>query len=135
MTRWWMTVLVVAVTSGAAVYAKNDDAEAPKCERKVQNASAVDIKECTITGTVRNIEKKKKDGTVMMSWFVLVTEDGSEVHLPKGKADSMAGSRVKLVGTGYTVQKKGKDTIVLKTITSVEKLDDGPGAVPVNPVK
>ena len=101
-----------------------EEAEAPKPDKKARTEQqAVDLKEMTLTGTVQKVEKKKKDGTVMMSWFVLVDESGAEIHLPKGKADEFDGAKVKITGMGYVSKKKDKELPVLKTIEKIEKLE------------
>ena len=59
----------------------------------------------------------------MMTWFNLVDEEGKDVRLPKGKVEEFEGAKVKVTGTGYTVEKKGKAVRAFKTVTNIEKLD------------
>lgn len=135
MKTWWIAGLIAAVITATTACAKDDEVKSLKHERKISADPGADVKEYTLTGIVRNIEKKKKDGTVMMSWFVLVTEDGSEIHLPKGSVESMVGSKIKVTGMGCAVEKKGKNAMILKTITSIEKIGEVSGAAPVNATK
>ncbi len=79
--------------------------------------------ELTIIGTVKKMEKLKKDGSPMMTWFRLIDEAGSEVRVPKGKIEDYVGCKVKVTGLGYTLEKKNKTARAFKTITTIEKLE------------
>ena len=101
--------------------AKDEACEATKHEKKAQIVQNAEEKEMTLTGTVQKIEKKKKDGSVMMAWYVLVDDQGKEIHLPKDKAEGFEGAKVKVTGMGYTTGKEGKEKTILKTLTTIEK--------------
>lgn len=88
------------------------------------------LQDMTVIGTVTKMEKLKKDGTPMMTWFRLVDDDGHEIRIPKGKIEEFAGTKVKVIGKGQTIEKKGKSIKAIETITSIEKLAD---ASPVQP--
>ena len=77
----------------------------------------------TIVGIVTKCENKKKDGSPMMTWYNLVDEEGKDVHLPKGKVEEFVDIKVKITGTGYSTEKKGKTVRAFKTITTIEKVD------------
>jgi len=120
-------LMAVAVTMTTAM-AGEKAGEAPKHEKKAAVEKNTDDKEMTITGTVQKIEKKKKDGSVMMAWFVLVDENGKEIHLPKDKAVEFDGSKVKVTGMGHTSGKDGKGKTILTAVTAIEKLDGAPAS-------
>ena len=117
MKLWMIGMMAFAMTITAA-QAKEEAAADAKQAKKSKT------EQDTLTGTVQKVEKKKKDGTIMMTWFILIDAEGNEMHLPKGKVDEFEGSRVKITGTGIVNQKKGKEIHILKTVDKVEKLDN-----------
>ncbi|MEI6563990.1 MAG: hypothetical protein WCO42_06765 [bacterium] len=114
-----MAVMALASTGLMAEEAPGHDGlEAPKNEKELA------IQNLTIVGKVVKVEKMKKDGTPMMTWFNLIDEEGKEVRLPKGKVEDFVNAKVKITGTGYTLEKKGKAVRAFKTITTIDKLAD-----------
>jgi len=116
--------------------------DAPKTEKKHAKAGGGDMpaaKEMTLTGTISKIEHKNKAGE-SMALFVLKTDDGTEVRLPKdaeAQVKDLVDAQVKVVGMGWEREHNGKKMVGLKTITSVEKIAAGaaaPAAVPAAPV-
>ena len=112
--------MALAATTACA----KDEPAAPKHEKKAKVEQENDLKPLTLSGTVQKVEKKKKDGTVMMTWFVLVDAAGNDIHLPKCKADEYEGMKVKVSGSGYISERKGQEVPVLKAIDSIEKIED-----------
>ncbi|MEI6169012.1 MAG: hypothetical protein WCS52_17670 [bacterium] len=113
-----LAVLALAVTGAMA-----EETAAPAEKGAETPAKELVSQDMTIVGTITKHENKKKDGTPMMTWFNLVDEEGQEVRLPKGKVDEYVGSKVKVTGTGYSMEKKGKTIRAFKTITTIEKVD------------
>lgn len=113
-----LAVLALAVTGAMA---EETAAPAEKCAEKP--AKELVSQDMTVVGTITKHENKKKDGTPMMTWFNLVDEEGQEVRLPKGKVDEYVGSKVKVTGTGYSMEKKGKTIRAFKTVATIEKVD------------
>ena len=120
-----LMILALAV-NGMAATDKADKvvAKEKKADRELN------LQEMTITGTVDKMEKKKKDGTPMMTWFRLIDEDCKEIKVPKGKIEEFVGCKVKVTGMGYTIEKKGKTMRAFKTITNVEKIEGPSAAAP-----
>lgn len=113
-----LAVLALAVTG---VVAENAPAAA---EKKAPEATKELVtQEMTVVGTVTKHENKKKDGSPMMTWYNLVDEEGNEIRLPKGKVEEHVGTKVKVTGTGYSMEKKGKTVRAFKAITNIEKVD------------
>jgi hypothetical protein len=113
-----LAVLALAVTGAMA-----EETAVPAEKGAEKPAKELVSQDMTIVGTITKHENKKKDGTPMMTWFNLVDEEGQEVRLPKGKVDEYVGSKVKVTGTGYSMEKKGKTIRAFKTITTIEKVD------------
>lgn len=124
--KLWLVGMTMAVMAATGVQAR--DLQEKKDEKAKSEDKELVLQEMTVTGTVTKKENKKKDGTPLMTWFRLVDESGAEVGLPKGKIEEFVGSKVKVTGQGYTLEKKSKSLRTFKTITSIEKLE---GAVPV----
>ncbi|MEI8140453.1 MAG: hypothetical protein WCI03_11375 [bacterium] len=116
-----LAVFALAVTGALA-----EEAAAPAEKAAPKPAKELVTQDMTIVGTVTKCENKKKDGTPMMTWYNLVDEDGKEVRLPKGKVEEFAGTKVKVTGDGYSMEKKGKTVRAFKTITTIEKVDTTP---------
>jgi hypothetical protein len=124
---YWIALAVLALAATgvmAEVSTTPADKAAPKQEKELV------AQDMTAIGTITKHENKKKDGTPMMTWFTLVDEEGKDVRLPKGKVEEFVGSKVKITGTGTTIEKKGKTVRAFKTITAIEKVD-----VPATPAK
>jgi len=113
-----LAVLALAVTG---VMAENAPAAADKGAPEATKELAT--QEMTVVGTVTKHENKKKDGTPMMTWFNLVDDEGNEIRLPKGKVEEHVGTKVKVTGAGYSMEKKGKTIRAFKTIATIEKVD------------
>jgi hypothetical protein len=135
MSKLWMIGVGVMALSVAGAIAQGEakqeqaPADKPRHERK-ERMPKPELKELSMEGVLQKIEQKKKDGTVATS-LKLVTDDGTEVMLPKkagGKdapaidMDSQVGSRVKVVGMGSESDKGGKKRCFLKSIKSMEKV-------------
>jgi hypothetical protein len=126
MKKLWMIGAGVIALSISGVKAEDQaKPEAPVVtEEKVRHAKP-ELKELTIEGVLQKSEHKKKDGT-LSPLITLVTDDGAQVWLPKNgpeaNLESLIGSRVKVVGTGYEMDRGGKKRIGLKSIKSVEKV-------------
>jgi hypothetical protein len=116
-----LAVFALAVTGALA-----EEAAVPAEKAAPKPAKELVTQEMTIVGTVTKCENKKKDGTPMMTWYNLVDEEGKEVRLPKGKVEEFAGTKVKVTGAGYSMEKKGKTVRAFKTITTIEKVDTPP---------
>ena len=123
MMKLWMIGMMAFAMTITAAQAKEEAAADAKQAKKSKTEQDTTLQEMTLTGTVQKVEKKKKDGTIMMTWFILIDAEGNEMHLPKGKVDEFEGSMVKITGTGIVNQKKGKEIHILKTVDKVEKLD------------
>ncbi len=126
MSKIWMIGACVMALSVAGAMAEGE----VKAEKKAP-APKPELKELTLEGVVNKIENKKKDGTVTTA-LKLVMDDGSNVMLPKGKPgkdspaaslESAIGLRVKVVGMGFEMEKKGKKVYGLRTITSAAKVE------------
>jgi len=124
MKRLSMTGLVglTALAMSLGCVQAKDEA---KQEASAKTEQEANLKELTLTGTVEKVEKKKKDGSVMMTWFVLTDDAGRQIHLPKGKVEEFAGCKVRITGMGVESQKKGKDTVSLKNVISIDKIEIG----------
>lgn len=131
MKKLGLVGMAMIVMTATGVWAGDTPDKAAKKEKNAEKELAV--QEMTITGTVTKMEKKKKDGTPMMTWFRLVDEAGNEVRVPKGKIEEFVGCKVKVTGEGYTLEKKTKSMRAFKTITAIEKLQDA--AVSATPVQ
>jgi len=119
---YWIALVVAAVaTTGALAGEATTPAPEAKAAPKAEKELAT--QDMTIVGTITKCENKKKDGTPMMTWFNLIDEEGQSVRLPKGKVEEFAGTKVKVTGTGYSTEKKGKTVRAFKTITTIEKVD------------
>jgi len=97
-----------------------------------------ELKEMTLSGTISQKDVTNKKGEVK-PMFVLTSEDGATVNLPakaKGKDGAAikladyVGAKVTIVGMGYERERKGKKTVGLVKITSIEKSGDAPAAAP-----
>lgn len=128
MKKVWLVGVIVMTLCMAGATAKEGKEPAAKDEKKAGAAKELATEEMTITGTIDKMEKKKKDGTPMMTWYRLIDEDCREVRVPKGEVEKYVGCKVKVTGQGYTLEKKGKTMRAFKTITSIEKLADAPAA-------
>ena len=115
--------IALAVFTFAVAGALAEETNVPAEKHVTKDAKEMAAQDMTIVGTITKHENKKKDGTPMMTWFNLVDEEGKEVRLPKGKVDEFVGSKVKITGTGYSMEKKGKTVRAFKTITTIEKVD------------
>jgi len=113
-----LTILALAVTGAMA-----EEAAVPAEKSAPKSPKELVTQDLTIVGTVTKCENKKKDGTPMMTWFNLIDEQGKEVRLPKGQVEEFAGTKVKITGTGYSMEKKGKTIRAFKTISTIEKVD------------
>lgn len=109
-------VMAVAVVNGGE---KAKGKEAANGEKEAVAAPAIEL---TLSGKVEKVEKKKKDGTVFMTWYRLVGDDGVTTHLPKGKVEEYVGEKVKVTGMGSETKKKDKVERKLETIASIEKI-------------
>ena len=118
-----LAVLVLAV-NGVMAEEKPNMAEKPAAKAEKELVA----QEMTMVGIVTKCENKKKDGSPMMTWYNLVDEEGKDVRLPKGKVEAFVDNKVKITGTGYSMEKKGKTVRAFKTITTIEKVD--PAAAP-----
>jgi hypothetical protein len=105
---------------------------------KAEAPAKPELKEMTLTGTISQKEITNKKGEAK-TMFILTSEDGTIVNLTvkaKGKdgaAIQMAdfvGAKAKVVGMGYEKERKGKKTVGLAKITSIEKVADAPAAAP-----
>lgn len=121
-----IALAVLALTIAGAV--AEEAAHADKTPAKHEKEQAT--QDMTAIGTVTKHENKKKDGSTLMTWYTLTDEEGKEVHLPKEKAGEFVGVRVKVTGTGYITEKKGKTVRTFKTVATIEKAD-----APAAPVK
>lgn len=115
--------IVLAVLALAITGAMAEEAAVPAEKAAKKPEKELVTQDMTIVGTITKCENKKKDGTPMMTWYNLVDEEGKEVRLPKGKVEEFAGAKVKVTGTGYSMEKKGKTIRAFKTITTIEKVD------------
>lgn len=128
MTKaYWIALAALALTTTSSMA---EEVAAPADKPVSKQEKALATQDMTAIGTVTKHENKKKDGTPMMTWFTLVDEEGKDVRLPKGKVEEFAGSKVKITGTGTTIEKKGKTVRAFKTITTIEKVD-----IPAAPAK
>ena len=118
MNKVWL-IGVLALGLGRMDVSAKDDAAGGKADRKPAVEQPADLQELTLTGTVKKIEKKKKDGSVMMTWYALVDKEGREIHLPKGKVEEFDGLQVKITAQGLAPANKKP---VVKTVTSIEKV-------------
>ncbi len=128
MRKLWLVGMTVVAMAAMGVQA--GDTPDKKVQKDKNAEKELVLQEMTVTGTVTKMEKKKKDGTPMMTWFRLVDDNGVEVGLPKGKIEEFAGSKVKVTGQGYTLEKKHKSMRTLKTITAIEKLEGAAAEAP-----
>ncbi len=126
MSKTWMIGACVVALSVAGALAEGD----VKPEKKATAVKA-QPKEMNLEGVINKIEHKKKDGTVFIT-LKLLLDDGTEVSLPKAKPgvespaaklESAIGLRVRIVGTGYEMEKKGKKICGFSTIKSAEKVE------------
>ena len=123
MKRLWLAgvgALALATSTLTVPAAAGTDAVPEKKESATEA-----LQPMTLTGTVEKVEKLKKDGTPMMTWYTLTGEDGASTHLPKGKVEAFVGKKVKITGTGSEETKKGKTTRRLETIASIEEAGAG----------
>ena len=118
--------IALAILASAATVTMAEEAAAPAPKEAAKPEKELVTQDMTSVGTVTKHENKKKDGTPMMTWFNLVDEEGKEVRLPKGKVEEFDGVKVKITGTGYTMEKKGKTVRAFKTITTIEKVEATP---------
>jgi len=123
MKKLCMIGLVAMAMTLTGAQAKDEAMGTAKQEKEAKTEQDANLQEVTLTGTVEKVEKKKKDGSVMMAWFVLVDEAGKQIHLPKGKVDEFLGSKVRITGMGIVSQKKGKEVVSLKSVISVDKIE------------
>lgn len=121
MKKVYSLALATLILAVSGTMAEEKAAPADKPEMKPEKELAVT--DMTAVGTVTKHENKKKDGSPMMTWFNLVDEEGKEIRLPKGKVEEYVDAKVKVTGTGYTMEKKGKSVRAFKTITTIEKID------------
>lgn len=150
MQKLWIVGAGVVALSVAVAFAQDDagkakhekKADAPKAEKKVGEAKPkaeapkVEMKEMTVEGMLSKVEGKDKEGKPTTS-LKMVTDDGTAVALPRMKAgdaaapnlENYAGSRVKIVGMGTEREAKGKKSILLKSIKTIEKVG-APAAAP-----
>ena len=113
-----VTVLALATTR---LMAEETNVPAKKATHKAEQE--IVVQDMTVIGIVTKCENKKKDGTPLMTWFNLIDEEGKEVHLPKGKVEEFVGVKVKISGSGYNTEKRGRPVRVLKTITTIDKAE------------
>ncbi len=124
---WWIGMSVLALSIGTAL--AEGDATASEPVKKEVAAPAVkpELKDITAVGVVEKVTTKKGDDV-----FILKTEDGARIRLPKGKnapdCASMVGSKVKISGKGFEMEKKGKKQCVIRSISSIEKVENQPAA-------
>lgn len=124
MKKVYSLALAALVLAGSGAMAEEKAAPADKPAMKPEKELAAT--DMTVVGTVTKHENKKKDGSPMMTWYNLVEADGKEIRLPKGKVEEYEGAKVKVTGTGYTIEKKGKTVRAFKTITAIEKVEATP---------
>lgn len=112
----------LAVVLGLILIANVSDA-APK-----KKAALRDV---TLTGTITKTEKKRGENTTVT--YVLINEDGTKATLPKSKAkgdeeainlEDYVDAKVKLVGKGIERGRGGKKRITIRTIVSVEEVEE-----------
>ena len=121
MKKSYVIALTMLAFATTGLLAAETNVPPKKTAHKAEQETAV--QDMTVIGVVTKFENKKKDGTPLMTWFNLVDEEGREVHLPKGKVEEFVGVKVKISGSGYNTEKRGKPTRVLKTITTIEKAE------------
>ena len=113
---------VVMLAAGAiTASAAEEKAAKPAKESKAKTENAQTLEEMTVSGTVLKMERKKKDGTPMMTWYILKEKDGTEVNLPKGKVEEFVDASVTITGMGCTITKRGTPKKAIKTISKIEK--------------
>lgn len=115
---YWIAVTVAALAAGGGV--AGEPAEQPMAKP----AKEMTTQDMCVVGTITKHENKKKDGSPMMTWYNLTDEQGQEIRLPKDKVADYVGGKVKVTGTGYTLEKKGKAVRAFKTITTIEKIEN-----------
>jgi DNA polymerase III alpha subunit len=115
-----LVAVAMTLTGAQAKDEMNGNAKHEKDTKIEQDAN---LKEVTLSGTIEKVEKRKKDGSVMMTWFVLVDESGKQIHLPKGKVEEFEGSKVRVTGMGVVHQKKGKEVVSIKSVTTIDKIE------------
>ncbi len=113
--------------------------DAAKTVQKVEPKAKPELKEITVTGAVSQQEKKNKKGETM-TVFVLTSDDGTVVNLPKTgkgkggapafKLEDYVGAKVKVVGMGFERENKGKKMVGLQKITTIDKVAEVPPALP-----
>lgn len=123
MNKIWMIGACVVALSVAGARAEGD-----VNPEKNPPASKPQLKELNLEGVIHKIEHKKQNGSVVIT-LRLVLDDGTLVSLPKGKGaltanlESAIGLRVRIVGTGFEMEKNGKKRAGFQTIKSAEKVD------------
>ncbi len=122
MLRLCLAGLLVMAVATAHGSEQGKEPEAGKGAKGVAVAPAG--KEMTLTGTVEKMERKKKDGTVFMTWFQLSGDDGVVTRLPKEKAAEYVGMKVRIVGIGEETRKKDKTARRIEAIQSIEKVGE-----------
>jgi hypothetical protein len=90
-----------------------------------------ELKDLTLIGTItkKEVQGKGKLADKQIVSYVLTTDAGVEVRLPKDETKFTADNlnvRVKVVGTGFMDEAKKKGA--MKTVTSVEKVLDAAAA-------
>lgn len=116
-------VIMVTVLALTATRLMAEETNAPSKKAAHKAEQEIALQDMTVIGIVTKSENKKKDGTPLMTWFNLVDEEGKDVHLPKGKVEEFVGVKVKISGSGYNTEKRGRPVRVLKTITTIEKAE------------
>jgi len=120
MLRLCLAGLLVMAVATAHGSEQGKESDAGKAEAKMAAAGT----EMTLTGTVEKMERKKKDGTVFMTWFQLSGDDGVVTRLPKEKAAEYVGMKVRIVGIGEETRKKDKTARRIEAIQSIEKVGE-----------
>jgi hypothetical protein len=121
MKKSYVIALAVLALATTGVVAEETDVRPGKAAQKTEQE--IVTQDMTVIGIVTKCENKKKDGTAMMTWFNLIDEEGKEVRLPKGKVEEFTGVKVKVSGAGYNTEKRGKPVRVMKSITTIEKVE------------
>jgi len=121
MKAWLAGLTAVIVMAGAMTASAENKTATPAKQDKTRVEKAQTLEEMTVSGTVLKMERKKKDGTPMMVWYILKDKDGSEIALPKGKVEEFVDSSVTITGMGTTVSKRGTPKKAIKSISKIEK--------------
>lgn len=135
---WWTGISVLALSIGTALAEGEAPAAAP-AEAKKEAAAPAEVKkevsarmakpelqDINATGMIEKTTNKKGE-TV----YFLAAEDGTRIML-KGKnlpdCSALVGSKVKIAGKGLVMEKKGKKQCVIRSVSSLEKVEQQPAA-------